>query len=125
MFDLPLLIIVSTQRFLSCKSSFCSISCIITIVHCRFVHADFHNFRYDSIQKITVMGNDHNSPFVIQQKCLQPLNRLNIQMVRRLIQQNDIRMCRQQTRQRYTGFLSTGQLVAVFFKIILGKSKTF
>ena len=125
MFDFPLLIVIGTQCFLPGKCCFLRILRIIAVKNRRFMHTDFHYFCDNPIQKIPVMGNNHNSTFVIHQKCLQPLNRFDIQVVRRLIQQDDIRMSHQQTRQRHTCLLSTGQFVAVFLKIILGKSKTF
>ena len=46
---------------------------------------NLYNFCDNTIQKITVMCYDHNSPFVSPQKILKPADRLHIQMVRRLI----------------------------------------
>ena len=70
MFDFPLLIVIGTQCFLPGKCCFLRILRIIAVKNRRFMHTDFHYFCDNPIQKIPVMGNNHNSTFVIHQKCL-------------------------------------------------------
>ncbi len=56
------------------------------------------------------MGNDDNRILKINQKLLQPADRLQIQMVGRLVEQQDIRISEQRLRQQHLHLLAAVQL---------------
>ena len=78
----------------------------------------------DLIEKIPVMGNDENSTAVVQEICLQPCDGGHIQMVRRLIEENDVRICEKKFTQRNSCLLSAGQCGDLFGKLFLRKSES-
>ena len=62
-----------------------------------------------SIKEITVVRNNDVRPVVILQKILQPFNRRNIKVVRRLVQQQQIRFAEQHFCELNFRFLSAAQ----------------
>ena len=74
----------------------------MTVEH-RVIH--LQNPRRDPVQKIPVMRHKQNRPWKILQITLQPHNRLRIQVVGRLIQQQNIRLRHQRPRQRHPTLL--------------------
>ena len=52
------------------------------------------------------MGYDQNSPLIASEVCLQPADRSDIQMVGRLIEDDQIRALQQQLGKRNSCFLS-------------------
>ncbi len=75
------------------------------------------------IQEKPVMGNHHHRMFIPLQIFLQPLNRLHIQMIRRLIQQQDIRFLKQQADQGDPCLLPSREFLQPPFLIFPAKTK--
>ena len=63
----------------------------------------------DLVQEVTVVGNDNICAAIVVQESLQPLNGLNIQMVGWLVQQQQIRIGKQQLRQLELGLLTAAE----------------
>ena len=80
------------------------------------------NLGHNLIEEIAIMGNDKNRAFIIAQKIFQPLERIQIQMVRRLVQQQQIRLAHQKPRQSYARFLAAGKIINFAWKIRIVKA---
>jgi hypothetical protein len=63
----------------------------------------------DPVQKITVMGHDDHCSFIVEQIRFQPGDGGHVQMVRRLIQNDQVRFQQQKLTQCHTGFLAAGK----------------
>ena len=72
---------------------------------------DFNHPLRHLIQKVTVMGNGQHRTLKPMDIAFQPFHTIQIQMVCRLVQQQDIGFFQQQTRQIHPGFLTPGKAV--------------
>ena len=97
---------------------------VVAAVHSRLMVLNLNNLGNNTIQKIPVMGNNDHGTLIILQKCLQPGNRLHIQMIRRFIQQNNIRFRQKQTSQGNSRFLSSRERRYLLIKILLSKTQS-
>ena len=61
------------------------------------------------VEKVTVMTDGEDGPLEVQQIVFQPFHGVEIQMVRRLVEQQDLRVLKDQTGKIQTGFLSAGE----------------
>ena len=125
MFDLPLLIQVSLVLGITKLGFFQGIGRIIAAVHAHGTGLDLHDFCYNFVQKITIVGNDKYSSRVVEQIGFKPGNTLHVQMVGRLIQEKDIRAGKQKFAQRYTGFLTAGKSFDLAWKIFFCEAEAF
>ena len=66
--------------------------------------------RTDIIQKMTVMRNDQHRAEIIREEILKPADRVDIEVVRRLIEQDDIRIAEERLREQNLDLLVAVQL---------------
>ena len=64
----------------------------------------------DLVQKRDVMGDQHKGVFVLQQVAFQPGDVLYVQIVGRLVQQQNVRLFQQQLGQQHLGALSAAEI---------------
>ena len=69
----------------------------------------FDDARANAVQKGTVVGNEKQRHIGFDQQVLQPFNRRDIEVVGRLIEQQNFRGYRQRLGQRQAFFLTTGK----------------
>ena len=62
----------------------------------------------DHIQEVTVVRNDDHGAVTLVQHLLQPANGIDVQVVRRFVEQQDVRIGKQRLRQQYTQFPAWG-----------------
>lgn len=62
---------------------------VVSDIHGDLSVVHVHDIGAYRVQEMSVMGNDDDETGVIQEKVLQPVDGLNVQMVGRLIQQDD------------------------------------
>ena len=74
---------------------------IVAHVHLDFGVVDVHNVGADIVQKMPVMGHHQHRAEVFRQKILQPADGFNVQMVRGLVQQNNVRIAEQGLSQQH------------------------
>ena len=74
----------------------------------------------DPVDEISVMGNDYNSSLECIDITLQPLHTAKIQVVCRLIQQQNIRFFQQEPGKIDTGLLSPGKAVKFLLALLPG-----
>ena len=59
-------------------------------------HIQLNDLCYHTVQEVTVVGNDDHSTAVVSKISLQPRNRLHIQVVGRLVKEQDVRFGKEQ-----------------------------
>ena len=72
---------------------------------------EFQNPLGDIVQKIAVVRHRDNRARVTREMLLQPLNTLGIEMVRRLVEEQDVGLFQEQTRQRDTAFFTARKMI--------------
>ena len=83
----------------------------------------FNDFTCDTVKEVAVMGDDNHRAFVVEQIGFQPCNGLQVQMVSRLIQNNQVRLKEKEFPERDPGFLPAGQSGDGFVKFFFRKAK--
>ncbi len=68
---------------------------VVADIQTNLAVVNIYDVRADIVEEVTVMGYNDDCALVICQKILQPCNRMNIQMVGRLVQQHNIRLAKQ------------------------------
>ena len=84
---------------------------IVTLPGDSFTAIQFQNPLRHIVEEIAVVGDGNHRTFVLLQVLLQPVDRLSIQMVGRLIEQQHIRFLKQQTTQCHTTTLTTREVL--------------
>ncbi len=69
------------------------------------------------------MRHDNHSVFKINQEFLEPADRLKIKMVRRLVEQQDIRVSKKRLGKQHLYFLAAVQLRHLFLMQIIFNAK--
>ena len=90
-----------------------------------FSALDFNNLCDDTVEEITVMRNDKYSTAVISKEGFEPLYRCEIQVVRRLIEYDEVGFLQQELTQSDTCLLTAGEGIDDLIKFVFGKTKTF
>src|SRR6202008_3396757 len=90
-----LLIIVSTLMRLATLVALNQVSRVISGVARSRSILEFDDATASSIEKITIVTDDHVCSFVLSQKLFQPLDRVDVATVRRLVEQQDVRRCQE------------------------------
>ncbi|MNE78624.1 hypothetical protein D3C80_1750480 [compost metagenome] len=75
-----------------------------------FTKIDIRNVRTHFIQEVAVMGYNNNCSFIVHEEVLQPLNRLQIQVVGRFVKEQVIRAAEQSLSQENTYLLIAAEL---------------
>ena len=96
---------------------------IIPVINRRFLIFDFNDLCHNAVKEIAVVGNNQHCTGIGAKEILQPFDCRNVQMVGRLVQQQDIRLGKQQLCQMHACFLSAGKLIHRAVEIIVGKAK--
>ena len=68
---------------------------VVADIHPNLAVVDVHNMRADIVEEVTVMRDDDDRALVIREEVLQPLNRADVQMVGRLVEQQNLRIAEQ------------------------------
>ena len=93
---------------------------ILRVIHFIVIdtpHRHLDGTRRDIIHKLAVVTNHNHRLTVIDQKIFQPLDRLDIQVIRRLIEQQHVRFLQQQLRQLDTHPPSTAEITRLTLEI--------
>ena len=78
---------------------------------------------HDMIEKHPVMRDDNHRLRIILQISLQPLYRCNVQMVRRLVEKQDIRLGEEQLDKGDLRLLSAGEVAQRLHPLLLGEAE--
>src|SRR5713226_7435757 len=86
------------------------IFCIVTRVFFNTPKSHFNGTRHDLIKEVAVVSNHHHGSLPVSKIGLQPLQCHQVQVVRWLIQQQEIRLLQEQLAQSSAGLLTATQL---------------
>ena len=100
---------------------------ILRVVHLIIIyatHCHLNGTCGDVIDKLAVVADYHHSLAVVDEELLEPADRLDIEVVRRLIEQQHIRVTQQHLRKLDTHAPSTAELTCLAVEILALESKT-
>ena len=109
--ELRLLLLVLLELRVETFLLFLQIEGVVSAVKFRPSCADLNDAADDLIEEIAVVGDRQNRPPEFFNVVFQPLHTAQIQMVGRLVQQENIRLFQQQPRQIDTCFFAAGKPV--------------
>ena len=78
----------------------------------------------DIVEKMSVMRYNEDSSEIVGKEILQPAYSVDVEMVGRLVQHNDIRVAEKRLRKQYLDLFVTRKSSHLSVKDILRKSKT-
>ena len=113
-------VLLLTQRFFAL-----GVSGIIAPEHHAAAVLKLDDLADGPVEKVAVMGDDQYSAFIIHKVCLEPADTVHIQMVRGLVQNQQVRLLQKKFAQRHTGLLSAGESGHLLVQIHRGKAETF
>ena len=74
---------------------------IIALIGDAAAAVELENLPSDVVEEVAVMGNDQNRARVVAQVGLEPADRLGIEMIGGLVEQQEVRLLEQQTAERH------------------------
>ena len=98
---------------------------VVTNIHLDLVVVDIHDVGADIIEEVTVMGYDDNGSHIIHQKFFQPVDGSKVQMVGRLVEEDDFRLTKQCLSQQDFDLFLVAKCAHLFIQQVLVKAKTF
>ena len=109
--DFRLLELVFLQLALEIRLAQARKAIVIALVLRQPPHRKLRHAVADRIQEIAVVRNDQHGALVFLQRVLQPFDRREIQMVRRLVQHQKLRLRQKQSRQAEPRLFAAGQQI--------------
>src|SRR5690606_22985940 len=88
--------------------------CIVSGVDGHFAKINIHNMRTYRIEEVPIVRHDQHSSLIARKEVFEPCDGVDIQVVSRLIQQQDIRATEKGLCQSYSYLLVPVQLFYVF-----------
>ena len=76
------------------------------------------------VEEVSVVRHDHDRAFICMKELLQPLQHPDVEVVRRLVQKQDVRLFHKEARKRQPCSLSSGQCADLLVVVFLVKSHT-
>ncbi len=76
-----------------------------------------HDAGDDAVEEIAVVGDGQDGPLEFFDIALEPLHRVHVEVVRRLVEQQDIRLLEQQPREIHARLLAAGEAVEVLLPL--------
>src|SRR5262245_24834910 len=77
----------------------------------------------DAIEEIAVVADDENRLVRLDEEILEPIGRIDVQMVRRLIQEHQIGLSQQQPGEEQTVLLAAGEFGDLLRERLFAKAK--
>ena len=97
---------------------------VVAHIHFDFVVVDIDDVGADVVEEMTVVGYDDNGADIVHQKILQPADGCHIQMVGRLVEQDDFRLTEQRLRQQNLDLLLVAHCRHLLIQKVLVQSQT-
>ena len=82
---------------------------VVAHVHLDLAVIDVDDVRADVVQKVAVVRDDDDGALILDKEILEPCDRLRVEAVRRLVEQNHIRLAEQRARQKHLDLLGLVQ----------------
>ena len=121
--DLRLLLQVLLHTLLITPFLLHGIEAVVSAVKLRLAVLDLNDTGHDTVQEIAVMRDYHHSSTETADILFQPFRCMKVQVVGRLVQQEDIGILQNEAAQVHPGLLSTGKLVKKLGPHMIGNRK--
>ena len=99
------------------------IAVVPLVVRDRLV-VELEDARRDAVEEIAVMADEQHAAPVVAQERLEPLRHADIEMVRRLVEKEEIRLAHERLREADARLLPAGEMIDVFLEILLRKAES-
>ena len=109
LFDLRLLLFVLLQLQVEARLLFLQIEGIIAVIVLRLAVCDFDDAVHDPVEEIPVMRDGQRGSFILFDIGFEPLYAVHIEMIRRLVEQKNIRFFQEQSGQIHPRLLAPGK----------------
>ena len=84
---------------------------------------DLADLLHDHVEEVAIVGHDDHGVRVVGEELLEPGARLDVEMVGRLVEQQQLRPAQQQRGERQTHLPTAGELAAVAVEVGLAKAE--
>src|SRR5215216_1529541 len=106
-----LLVVVRTLLGLTSLFTLDEVIGIVAGVICGAAVLEFDDPATTLIEEVTIVTNYYKGSWIFLQKLFQPLHRVHVEMIGRLVEQQNIGRCQQQTSQAETILLAAGEFL--------------
>ena len=79
--------------------------------------------RGDAVEEVSVMRDDQDPAGVILEEALEPLNHVDVEVVRRLVEEEEVRLAQERLRQADARLLAAGEMRDVLLKVLLREAE--
>ena len=114
---LGLLLFVLLELQLKARLLFLHVERVVAGIELRLAVVQLHDTRDDAVEEIAVVGDGQDGPLEFFNIALEPFHRVHIEVVRRLVEQQDIGLLEQQPREVHARFLAAGEAVEVLLPL--------
>ena len=108
---LCLILLVFLQLLLKAALPLLNVKAVVAGVKLRLAVDDFDRALDDAVKKIPVMADGEHRTLEAQKIVLQPLRRVQVEVVRRLIQQENVSVLKDKAREVHTGLFPAGERI--------------
>ena len=122
--QLGLLLFVLLQLQVETRLLFLHVERIVAGIKFRLSIVQLDDAGHDAVKKIPVVGDGQDGSPEFFNIALEPFDRVHIQMVCRLVEQQDIRLFQQQPRQIHARLFAAGKAVKVLLPLRGGDAET-
>ena len=109
--DLSLFLLILLHALLEPAFLLHGVEAIIAAVKLRLAVGDLDDPGNDTVQEVPVMGNGYHGATEAPDILLQPLRSVEVQVVGRLVQQQNVRVLQDQAAQIHPGLFAAGETV--------------
>ena len=109
--ELGLLLLILPELMVEALLLFLEVEAVVAAVELGLACGYFNDALHDLIEEIAVMRDRQDRSLEVTDVVLQPLHAAQVQMVRRLVEQQDVRLLEQQARQVHARLFAAGQAV--------------
>jgi hypothetical protein len=122
-FDLSLLVAIRGEVLLFARFLLLEAGVVVSVIANELSVPDFDDAFTDEIEKFAVVRNCKNGTWIAREVILKPTERFEIEVVRGFVEQQQIRLLYEQSRQVRTHDPATAEFAQRPVKIALAKSK--
>ena len=79
--------------------------------------------RGHAVEEVTVVRDDQHAARIILQEALEPLDHVDVEMVRRLVEEQKIRLAQQRLRQADARLLAAGEVRDILLEVLFGETE--
>ena len=109
--ELGLILFVFFELLVKAALPLNDVKAVVSAVKLRLPGREVDRALHDAVEEIPVVADDEHRAAKMQQICLQPLGRAQVEVVRRLVEQENVRVLEDEPREVHARFLPAGETV--------------